>query len=128
MKRFILAIIVAACALGVQADGDWRDTLGKVKDLSGDTGVAGFLRKDAPDYITGKFEKKRDDGTWADRPAAPDFSEQIGDPVKYANKNGFWVISKAHAKVLSTKKHKVKKGEWIGGYFDDSGAFVRGTR
>ena len=55
MKRFILALIVAVCALGASADGDWRDTLGKVKDLSGDTGIAGFLRKEAPAYITGNY-------------------------------------------------------------------------
>ena len=119
MKRFAMALLAAACALGVYADGDWRDTLGKVKDLSGDTGVAGFMRKEAPAYITGNFADK-------DRPAAPDFTKPFGNPAAYANKNGFWVLSDAHAAKLSTEKHPVKKGDWIGGYFDDSGAFVKG--
>ena len=48
MKRFLLALLAAACALGACAAGDWRTTLGKVKDLSGDTGIAGFARKTAP--------------------------------------------------------------------------------
>ena len=119
MKRFILALIAAACALGAQADGDWRDTLGKVKDLSGDTGVAGFMRKEAPAYITGNFADK-------DRPSAPDFTKPVGSPAAYANKNGFWVVSDEQAAKLSSEKHPVKKGDWIGGYFDDSGAFVKG--
>ena len=93
---------------------------------SGDTGIAGFARKEAPDYITGNFENKKTDGSWADRPAAPDFTKPIGDPAQYANKNGFWVTSDAQAKKLSTDKHPVKKGDWIGGYFDDAGAFVKG--
>ena len=118
MKKFLVAVLGLVFALGVQADGDWRTTLGKVKDLSGDTGIAGFARKEAPDYITGNFENKKTDGSWADRPAAPDFTKPIGDPAQYANKNGFWVTSDAQAKKLSTDKHPVKKGDWIGGYFD----------
>ena len=119
MKKFLIAALAMACALGAQAEGDWRTTLGKVKDLSGDTGVAGFLRKEAPAYITGNFAEK-------DRPAAPDYKKPVGNPVAYANKNGFWVASDAHAARLSTEKHPVKKGDWIGGYFDDTGAFVKG--
>ena len=114
-----MVLVAAACALGVYADGDWRDTLGKVKDLSGDTGVAGFMRKEAPAYITGNFADK-------DRPAAPDFTKPVGSPAAYANKNGFWVVSDEQAAKLSSEKHPVKKGDWIGGYFDDSGAFVKG--
>ena len=52
MKRTLialLALITASCL----ADGNWRETLGKVRDLTGDTGIAGFARKDAPAYITG---------------------------------------------------------------------------
>ena len=71
MKKFLMALVAAACALGVYADGDWRDTLGKVKDLSGDTGIAGFMRKEAPAYITGNYAEK-------DRPPAPDFTKPIG--------------------------------------------------
>ena len=119
MKKFLVAVLGLVFALGVQADGDWRTTLGKVKDLSGDTGIAGFARKAAPAYITGDFEEK-------DRAPKPDFTKPIGDPAQYANKNGFWVTSDAQAKKLSSEKHEVKKGDWIGGYFDDAGAFVRG--
>ena len=115
----LIAFVALAATFCAQADGDWRDTLGKVKDLSGDTGIAGFLRKEAPAYITGNFADK-------DRPAAPDFTKPIVNSVAYANKNGFWVLNDAHAAKLSTEKHPVKKGDWIGGYFDDSGAFVKG--
>ena len=126
---------MAFCVVGAQAAeaGDetgaapWRTTLGKVKDLGGDTGIAGFVRKDAPDYITGNFEAKDAKGKWADRPDAPDFAKGGSlDRAAFANKNGFWVVDDEQVKTLSTKKHPVKKGEWIGGYFDDSGAFVRG--
>ena len=88
MKKASVALFVLFAAACVWADGDWRDTLGKVKDLSGDTGIAGFMRKEAPAYITGNFAEK-------DRPAAPDFKKPVGNPVAYANKNGFWVASDA---------------------------------
>ena len=58
MKKVIMALLAAACALGASAAGDWKETLGKVKDLSGDTGIAGFARKDAPAYITGDYAEK----------------------------------------------------------------------
>ena len=121
MKKFLVAALGLALAFGASADGDWRTTLGKVKDLSGDTGISGFVKKEAPAYITGNFAEK-------DRPAAPDFSKPIANPAKYANKNGFWVTSDAQAEKLSTAKHTVKKGDWIGGYFDDTGAFVPGHK
>ena len=127
MKKMFLALLVAACAFGAHADGDWKTTLGKVKTLAGDTGIAGFMKKDAPDYITGKFERKNPDGTWADRPAAPDFSQKryIGRNL-FVNDNGFWVVDQAQAKQLSTEHHEVQVGDWIGGYFDGIGNFVRG--
>ena len=53
MKSCFIALLIACCALGAYAEGDWRNTLDKVKNLAGDTGLAGFARKDAPDYITG---------------------------------------------------------------------------
>ena len=120
MKKFLMALLVLAGALGAQADGDWRTTLGKVWNLGGDTGIAGFLQKEAPAYLTGNFAE-------ADRPAKPDFSKPGKlNRADYANRNGFWVVDDAQAKTLSTEKHPVKKGDWIGGYFDDVGAFVRG--
>ncbi len=128
MKKFLMAALGLVCAFGAQAEGDWRATLGKVKDLGGDTGIAGFVRKGAPDYITGKFEKKNADGTWADRPAGPEQGKKYGtaDRVAFANRNGYWVVDEAQAKGASTERHQVKVGEWIGGYFDDKGRFVAG--
>ena len=94
MKKLVLALIVAAgCFVGF-ADGDWQTTLGKVKDLSSDTGIAGFGKKEAPAYITGNFAE-------TDRPAKKPFS---------ANRNGYYDA----------------KCKWHGGYFDDTGAFVKG--
>ena len=74
MKKFLMALLVLAGALCAQADGDWRTTLGKVWDLGGDTGIAGFLQKEAPAYLTGNFAE-------ADRPAAKPLT---------ANRNGYW--------------------------------------
>ena len=119
-----MTLLVAAGCLAVFAGDEkkpaWMDTLGKVRDLSGDTGISGFMKKEAPAYITGNFAE-------ADRPAKPDFSKPGKlNRADYANRNGFWVVDDAQAKTLSTEKHPVKKGDWIGGYFDDVGAFVRG--
>ena len=58
MKKIILTLLAVACAFAASATGDWRTTLGKVKDLSGDTGIAGFARKTAPAYITGDYAEK----------------------------------------------------------------------
>ena len=74
MKKFLMALLVLAGALGAQADGDWRTTLGKVWNLGGDTGIAGFLQKEAPAYLTGNFAE-------ADRPEAKPLT---------ANRNGYW--------------------------------------
>ena len=74
MKKFLMALLVLAGALGAQADGDWRTTLGKVWDLGGDTGIAGFLQKEAPAYLTGNFAE-------TDRPEAKPLT---------ANRNGYW--------------------------------------
>ena len=120
MKKLFLALIVTAGCFAAFAGGDWRTTLGKVKDLSSDTGIAGFGKAEAPAYITGNFAE-------ADRPAKPNFvGKLIGNPADYANRNGFWVVNEAQARACSTEKHPVKVGDWVGGYFDDSGAFVKG--
>ena len=34
MKKFLITAVAVVCAFGAQADGDWKTTLGKVKDLS----------------------------------------------------------------------------------------------
>ena len=124
MKRFLLALAVAACAVGAQAaDVDaapaWEQTLTKVKNLSGDTGISGFLKKEAPAYITGNFAE-------GDRAEKPDFTKPLRHPSDYANRNGYWVISKLQAKAASSSTHTVEVGDWVGGYFDENGAFVRG--
>ena len=64
MNRALLAILLATFALGASADGNWRTTLAKVKNLTGDTGISGFIKKEAPAYITGNFAPE-------DRPPAP---------------------------------------------------------
>ena len=105
MKKLLITVVAMVCALGAHADGDWKTTFGKVKDLSGDTGVAGFLRKEAPAYITGNYAEK-------DRVAVNDMvGKDPHDAASgYRTPNGY--IDKS--------------GKWVGGYFDDSGAFVKG--
>lgn len=86
MKKYLMALFALACLLGAQAaapaannndakeKAPWLVTLGKVKNLSSDTGIAGFASKGAPAYITGDFAE-------ADRPAKKAFS---------ANRNGYY--------------------------------------
>ena len=127
MKRYLTALLMAFCAFGSQAAEAvapverpaWEATLAKVKDMWPDTGICSFMKKEAPAYITGNFAE-------SDRPVAPDFSKPLGAPASYANRNGFWVVSKLQAKAFTTRSHEVKVGDWIGGYFDDAGAFVAG--
>ncbi len=86
MKKYLMALFALACLFGAQAaapaannndakeKAPWLVTLGKVKNLSSDTGIAGFASKGAPAYITGDFAE-------ADRPAKKAFS---------ANRNGYY--------------------------------------
>ena len=47
------AATVAEAPAAAQAEtGDWRSMVRKVKKLKDDTGIAGFLKKDAPEYLT----------------------------------------------------------------------------
>ena len=106
MKKLLMALALVACAFGAQAnDGTetpaWKMTLAKVKNMWPDTGICSFLKPDAPDYITGKFETKDAQGNYVDRPEAKPFA---------ANRNGYYD----------------KDCNWVGGYFDDVGAFVKG--
>ena len=94
MKKILMSLLLAVGCFAAHAEGDWKTTLGKVKDLSGDTGIMALLKKEAPAYITGNFAE-------ADRPEAKPFS---------ANRNGYYD----------------KDCKWHGGYFDDTGAFVKG--
>ena len=99
MKKLLLTLALAAGAFAAFAnDGSekapWQQTFDKAAGLRNDTGIAGFLKKAAPAYLTGDFDE-------ADRPAKKPFS---------ANRNGYYD----------------KDCNWVGGYFDDAGAFVKG--
>ena len=119
MKSFFLALSVAALVFGANAGDNWRTTLAKVKNLAGDTGVSGFVKREAPAYITGNFAA-------ADRPPAPPLAPVRQLRERHVNKNGFYVVDNVQVATLSTEHHKVKIGDWVGGYFDESGAFVKG--
>ena len=95
--RLFVAVLAAVCAFGASAEGDWKTTLGKVADLSCDTGLAGFAKREAPAYITGNWDE-------AERPHKPSAGATA------ANDHGYYG----------------KDGAWHGGYFDDTGAFVEG--
>ena len=82
MKKFIMTVLVAASAIFAEA-GDaccngaepaWKETLAKVKNLTAETGISGFMAKEAPAYITGNFAE-------ADRPEAKPMT---------ANRNGYY--------------------------------------
>ena len=88
MKKFIAALFAAVCAVTLtaaeapvkcekscDAEAPWRKTLEKVKNLSADTGISGFMAKTAPAYITGDFAE-------ADR---PDLKKG-----ERANRNGYY--------------------------------------
>ena len=76
MKKILMMLALAGCAYGARAaEGEnWLTTVGKVWDLGAETGIAGFLERAAPAYITGEFAE-------ADRPEAKPLS---------ANRNGYW--------------------------------------
>ncbi len=95
MKKFLFILTLFAAFCGANAgDGDWKTTLRKVGDLSQNTGIAGFMQKTPPAFITGDFGA-------SDRPEQKPLS---------ANRNGYYDAD----------------GNWHGGYFDDTGAFVPG--
>ena len=76
MKKYLMAFLVAACAFGVAAEDkeNWLTTVRKVWDLGAETGIAGFLERAAPAYITGDFDASA-------RPALQPLA---------ANRNGYW--------------------------------------
>ena len=103
MRSLVAGLMVTVCAFAASAEGDWRTTLGKVKDLSGDTGITAFFKREPPAYITGRFSE-------SERAPKPNLAcARTGENVG-ANRNGYWDAA----------------GKWVGGYFDDSGAFVKG--
>ncbi len=85
MKKYLMALFALACLFGAQAAdpvakgeekkmAPWLQTLTKVKNLKDDTGIAGFVSKGAPAYITGEFAE-------ADRPEKK---------ANSANRNGYY--------------------------------------
>ena len=76
MKKYLMAFLVAACAFGAAAEDkeNWLTTVRKVWDLGAETGIAGFLERAAPAYITGDFDASA-------RPAPQPLA---------ANRNGYW--------------------------------------
>ena len=112
MKKLFMALLVAACAFCVQAgDGEgetlapWKQTRNRVMNLRNDLGVSGFMKKEAPAYLTGNFAE-------ADRVSVNSMlGKDPHDPKSgYKTPNGY----------------VDKSGKWVGGYFDDTGAFVAG--
>ena len=102
-----MSLLVAACAFVAQADGTWRDTLGKAAGLANETGISGFMRKAPPEYLTGEFDVK--DRIDARTMAGKDPHDKSAN---YKTPNGYYDA----------------KGVWHGGYFDDSGKFVEGHK
>lgn len=74
MKKILMALALCAAVFGAQAEGDWKTTIKKVGNLSQDTGIAGFMQKAPPAFMTGDFAD-------ADRPEKKPFS---------ANRNGYY--------------------------------------
>ncbi len=111
MKKIIMAMLVAGGCFAAFAGDEpaaakpaWETTLGRVLDLGADMGISGFMKKEAPAYITGNYAE-------ADRVDAHDMDGlDPHDPESgYKTPNGYY-----------------DGGDWIGGYFDDSGSFVAG--
>ena len=103
MKRILILLALAGAFAASGKEGNWRTMIGKAGDLAGETGIAAFAGKEAPAYITGNTAA-------ADRAAKPDLSKPRTGSNTGANRNGYWD----------------RDGKWIGGYFDDNGAFVKG--
>ena len=106
MRKFILTLMLAAGAGAVLAAGDgdgegkapWRVTFDKAAGLAGDTGIVGFLKKNAPAYITGDFDA-------ADRPAK--FPRSAGRNGYY-DENGKWIGGYFDENGAFVKGHEVK--------------------
>ena len=116
MKKILIALLVAGGCFAAFAGDDaaaaaeqaapWRVMLAKVKNLPAETGIAGFLRREAPAYITGDYAE-------ADRVCVNSMlGKNPHDPTSgYKTPNGYY-------------DRRTK--EWVGGYFDENGAFVKG--
>ena len=103
MKRIFALLMLAGAFTAFGGEENWRTMIGKAGDLVGETGIMAFASKEAPSYITGNTLA-------ADRAAKPDLSKPRTGDNTGANRNGYWD----------------KDGKWVGGYFDDTGAFVKG--
>ena len=74
MKKILCALFFAVASLAVKADGDWMSMLGKTLELAGETGIAGFAKREAPAYITGNFAE----------------TERPERKARSANRNGYY--------------------------------------
>ena len=80
MKRIFMSVIMALMAVSVMAadkaeqEPKWKATLEKSKGLFSETGISGFMKENAPAYITGDFAE-------AERPEKKPMS---------ANRNGYY--------------------------------------
>ncbi len=74
MKRILLFFCVSVGLFDARAEDNWLTTVRKVGNLGAETGIAGFLEREAPAYLTGDFAE-------AERPEAKPLS---------ANRNGYW--------------------------------------
>ena len=117
MKKIFLALAMLASLAAFANDGSetpaWKTTLGKVKNMWPDTGICSFLKPEAPAYLTGNTDE-------ADRA-----------PKGEANRWGYWITTEKQAEAINEATHRdvnhaLKVGDWVGGYFDDKGAFVPG--
>ena len=74
MKKILFGLILSLGAAVSFADNAAMEMAGKTADLADETGIAGFVKKGAPAYLTGDFAD-------ADRPEKRPLS---------ANRNGYW--------------------------------------
>ena len=75
MKKLLLLLAVAITgATTLEAGSSVAEMIGKTRDLAGETGISGFLKRGAPAYLTGDFAE-------ADRPEKKPMS---------ANRNGYY--------------------------------------
>jgi len=145
MKLFTTAVaammIFAAGADEQTVKPAWEQTAAKVAGLRNDTGVMGFTRKDAPDWMIGRThsEEYRFEGYFA-ATNEPHKALAYYEPVKNPDGTpGFRLVtSQGHplrgftAQTFPDGKTVLKQDggstvlEWHGGYFNENGRFVPG--
>ena len=140
MKKLLMAMLAAAgfaaagageaaAAKGGDSAPAWKQTAEKAGGLVDDTGIMGFLRENAPDWLTGATENEscRYEGYYAATNAPKAALAYYRQELDGDGKTVYTLVcAKTGAKI---DKDKVPAGwEWHGGYFDESGAFVPGHK